>query len=111
MGASDHQTTRANGVITVHKWEPTSYDAPTEGPVLSRIHVEEHFSGDLDGDGVVELLQAGRPDGSASFVGIERVTGSVAGRRGTFLLQDAGTVEGGSSRGSGSSYRALAPDT
>jgi Protein of unknown function (DUF3224) len=43
---------------------------------------------------MVEFLQAGRADGSASFVGIERVTGAVGGRTGTFLLQDAGTVEG-----------------
>jgi hypothetical protein len=39
-------------------------------------------------------LQAAHADGSASFVGIERVSGSVAGREGTFLLQDAGTVDG-----------------
>ncbi len=43
---------------------------------------------------MVEFLQAGRADGSASFVGIERVTGSVGGRTGTFLLQDTGTVQG-----------------
>jgi hypothetical protein len=41
---------------------------------------------------VVEFLQAGQADGSASFVGIERVTGTVGGREGMFLLQDAGTV-------------------
>ena len=41
--------------------------------MLTRIHVEERFSGDLQGDGVVEFLQAAaRADGSASFVGIER---------------------------------------
>jgi uncharacterized protein DUF3224 len=56
--------------------------------------VQESFSGDIQGDGVVEFLQAGRADGSASFAGIERVTGTLAGRQGTFLLQDAGTVDG-----------------
>ena len=86
--------TRANAVITVHKYEPAVYEEPAEGPVLTRIHVEEGFSGDISGDGVVEFLQAGRADGSASFVGIERVTGTLAGRAGAFLLQDAGTVAG-----------------
>jgi hypothetical protein len=86
--------TRANAVITVHKYEPSAYDERAEGPVLTRIHVEETFSGDLTGDGVVKFLQAARADGSASFVGIERVTGELAGRRGAFLLQDAGTVQG-----------------
>jgi len=86
--------TRANAVITVHKYEPAAYDQSGEGLVLTRIHVEERFSGDITGDGVVEFLQAARADGSASFVGIERVTGTVAGLAGTFLLQDQGTVEG-----------------
>ena len=87
-------TQRANAVITVHKYEPSAYDEPADGPVLTRIHVEESFSGDIEGDGVVEFLQAARPDGSASFVGIERITGTIGGKRGTFLLQDSGTVEG-----------------
>ena len=86
--------TRANALITVHKYEPAAYDEPAEGPALTRIHVEESFSGDIAGAGVVEFLQAARADGAASFVGIERVSGSVGGRAGTFLLQDAGTVNG-----------------
>ena len=84
--------THASAVITVHKYEPAAYEEPADGPVLTRIHVEESFAGDISGAGVVEFLQAARADGSASFVGIERVTGSVGGRAGTFLLQDAGTV-------------------
>jgi hypothetical protein len=88
------ERTRASAVITVHAYEPAAYDEPAEGPVLTRIHVAETFSGDIAGDGVVEFLQAARPDGSASFAGIERVTGSVGGRAGTFLLQDAGIVNG-----------------
>jgi hypothetical protein len=86
--------TRVSAVITVHKYEPAAYDEPADGPVLTRIHVEESFSGDLSGEGVVEFLQAARADGSATFVGIERVTGTLGGRTGTFLLQDAGTVQG-----------------
>jgi hypothetical protein len=86
--------TRANAVITVHKYEPVAYDESAVGPSLTRIHVEEGFSGDISGQGVVEFLQAARADGSASFVGIERVTGTIGGRQGTFLLQDAGTVAG-----------------
>ena len=58
------------------------------------IHVTESFHGDIEGEGVVRFLQAERKDGSASFVGIERVTGAIEGRRGSFLLQDAGTLEG-----------------
>jgi hypothetical protein len=70
------------------------YEEPTAGPVLTRIHVEESFSGDIEGDGVAEFLQAGRADGSASFAEMERVTGELAAMEGTFVLQDASTVEG-----------------
>jgi hypothetical protein len=70
------------------------YDEPGDGPSLLRIHVEEDFSGDIEGSGVVEFLQAQMADDAASFVGIERVTGRVAGRSGSFLLQDQGTLKG-----------------
>jgi len=70
--------THASAVITVHKYEPGAYDEPAEGPVLTRIHVEESFAGDISGDGVVEFLQAAAADGSASFVGIERIAGTLA---------------------------------
>src|SRR5882724_2448280 len=90
MGVSTTETVRANAVITVHKYEPAGYDDASDGMALTKIHVEESFSGDIEGDGVVEFLQAARPDGTATFVGIERV----AGKRGSFLLQDQGTLEG-----------------
>jgi hypothetical protein len=94
MTVSDGEPVRASAVITVHTYEPAAYDEPAEGPALVRIHVEESFSGDIEGNGVVEFLQVARADGSASFVGVERVTGKVAGKEGTFVLQDAGSVEG-----------------
>lgn len=87
-------TTRAEAQITVAKYEPAAYEEPAAGGVLSRIHVEERFTGDIEADGVVEFLQTAFADGSASFVGIERVSGTLAGREGTFLLQDQGTVAG-----------------
>lgn len=87
--------TTAKATIAVSKYEPAPYDEQAAGPALSRIHVEESFSGDIEAAGVVEFLQAARPDGSASFVGVERVMGTIAGRSGTFLLQDSGTVEAG----------------
>jgi Protein of unknown function (DUF3224) len=86
--------TKASGHIEVKTYEPQAYEDVDEGPNLVEIHVTETFSGDIEGEGVVRFLQASRDDGSASFVGIERVTGSIGGRRGTFLLQDAGTLEG-----------------
>jgi hypothetical protein len=90
MSVSGGGAVRVTAVITVHKYEPAAYEEPAEGPVLTRIHVEESFSGGIEAAGVAEFLQAGRADGSASFAGMERLTG----KEGTFVLQDAGAVEG-----------------
>jgi hypothetical protein len=90
--------THATGRIDVKTYEPQSYEE-ADGPNLVEIRVSETFSGDIDGEGVARFLQAVRKDGSASFVGIERVTGSVGGRTGSFLLQDAGTLEGNTVKG------------
>ncbi len=84
----------AEGTIEVKSYEPKAYDTPAEGPALSEIHVTETFRGAIEGDGAVRFLQAARKDGSASFCGIERVVGTLGGRRGSFLLQDEGTLVG-----------------
>ncbi len=79
--------------IEVRSWLPVALSEPASGPALVRISVEETFSGDITGDGAAEMLQVLRPDGSASFVAVERITGAVAGRSGTFVLQDRGTLD------------------
>lgn len=90
---------RVTAVITVKKYEASAYEEPAEGPVLSRIHVEESLTGDIAGDGLAQFLQAAGADDWATFVGFERVAGVLAGRRGTFLLQVSGVVESGAVSG------------
>jgi Protein of unknown function (DUF3224) len=85
---------RATGHIEVKTYLPSPFDEIADGPALVEIQVTETFSGDIQGEGTVRFIQAARRDGSATFVGIERVRGSVAGRQGTFLLQDSGTLAG-----------------
>ncbi len=92
MSATTGERAHAKGAIEVQKYEPTVYDQLAEGPALVRIHVEETFSGDIEGTGVVEFLQTARSETEASFVGVERVTGRVGRRSGTFVFQDQGTL-------------------
>ena len=91
---SSKKTGRAEGRIEVKKYEPKNYEESGDGPKLAEINVVENFVGDIEGEGRARFLQAARADGSASFVGLERVTGTLAGRKGTFLLQDSGTLVG-----------------
>jgi len=46
-----------------------------------------------------------RPDGSATFVGLERITGRIGDRKGSFVLQRTGKFEGGQAK---ESYSVLA---
>jgi Protein of unknown function (DUF3224) len=94
MTAPQGERTHASGTIDVKTYEPTPYDQPAEGPALVRIHVVEDFSGGIQGEGVAEFLQTTRGEDEASFVGVERVTGTLAGNSGTFVLQDEGTLKG-----------------
>jgi Protein of unknown function (DUF3224) len=84
----------ATGKINVKAYEPTTYDQPAEGPALVRIRIVEDFSGDIEGEGAAEFLQTARGDDEASFVGVERVTGRLGGKSGTFVLQEQGTLKG-----------------
>lgn len=93
------QRRHAAGHIAVKTYEPQAYDEPAGGPNLVEIRVTETFSGDIEGEGTVRFRQVVRKDGSASFVGVERVVGHIAGRRGSFVLQDSGTLEGTTVRG------------
>ncbi len=93
-------TRHATGHIEVKTYEPAPFDEQAGAPALNEIRVTETFSGDIQGDGTVRFIQAARPDGSATFVGIERVRGSIDGRHGSFLLQDSGTLVGGQVKGS-----------
>jgi hypothetical protein len=94
MSAESGNRTHATAKIAVKTYEPRPYEDPDQGPQLVQIHVVEQFSGDIEGDGVARFLQAGLSDDSASFVGLERVTGRIGERSGTFVLQDQGTLEG-----------------
>jgi hypothetical protein len=86
--------TRATSMIEVKNYQPTTYDEPAEGPALVLLNIEEDLHGDFEGHGVATFLQMIRADGSASFIGLERVDATIAGRQGTFVVQNKGTVRG-----------------
>jgi hypothetical protein len=100
MTTSESERRHATGAIDVETYEPTVYEQPADGPALVRIQVVETFSGEIEGEGVAEFLQVARGEDEASFVGVERVTGTVGGRSGTFVLQDQGTLHGTTVSGS-----------
>ena len=58
--------------------------------------IDKQFQGDLTGSSKGEMLTAmTETKGSAGYVAIERVTGTLHGRRGSFVLQHSGTMTRG----------------
>jgi hypothetical protein len=78
---------RATGRFDLTKTQDLPYDdAP--GAAISRAVVTKQFHGDLVGTSVTHLTQViSDTDGSAGYVAVERVVGTLQGRSGTFVLQ------------------------
>ena len=85
----------ANARFAIRSWDEKAYSEGQGLPRLTRASVSKTFTGDIEGEGLVEYLMMYRGDGSASFVGLERVSGRIGGRSGTFVLQRTGVFEGG----------------
>ena len=65
---------------------------------VGRMLIDKQYAGDLIGIGQGEMLSAGNPvAGSAGYVAMEHVSGTLGGMRGSFALQHSGTMHGGSS--------------
>jgi len=85
----------ANARFAITDWDEKPYSEGQDLPKLTRAAVKKAFTGDIAGEGHVEYLMMYRGDGSAAFVGLERVVGQVAGKAGSFVLQRTGTFENG----------------
>ncbi len=88
----------ANSRFTIKSWDEKPYSEGRDLPKMTRAAVAKTFTGDIEGEGQVEYLMMYRSDGSATFVGLERVVGRVAGKAGTFVLQRMGVFENGEAK-------------
>lgn len=97
----------ATGTFDV-KIVPLATDTPAEGSPLGRMSIDKQFHGDLDATSKGEMLTAGTAiKNSAGYVAIERVTGTLHGKRGTFALQHNATM----TRGEGKLAIIVVPDS
>ena len=85
----------ARARFAIQSWNEKPYSEGEGLPKLTRATVAKTLTGDIEGESEVEYLMMYRPDGTAVFVGLERVTGTIGGRRGSFVLQRTGVFEEG----------------
>jgi hypothetical protein len=96
---------RASGSFEVRL---TPAEQATDMPV-GRMAIEKEFHGDLEGTSKGQMLIAASSSvqGSAGYVAIEKVTGSLKGRQGSFYLQHTGVM----TRGAGELTVTVLPDS
>jgi Protein of unknown function (DUF3224) len=91
-------TAHATGSFTV-KLTPLAPDDKAEGSTMARMSIDKQFQGDIEGTSSGAMLSATTGvEGSAGYVAIERVTGTLRGRRGSFVLQHSGIMSRGTPR-------------
>ncbi|MGH7641853.1 MAG: DUF3224 domain-containing protein [Candidatus Dormibacteria bacterium] len=91
---------RAVSPFQLDRFEPQPPYAEQEGVSHSRILISKTFSGDLEARSTVEMLTARNDPLGAGYVALERIDGTLKGRRGTFALLHLGTMIGDTSSGS-----------
>ena len=95
-----YQNGAKGGPISMHaegtfdvKNAPLTADEALAGTAIGRYGLDKQFHGDLEAASKGEMLGAGNPaTGTAGYVAIEQVTGTLQGRAGSFALQHFGTM-------------------
>jgi hypothetical protein len=88
-------TRHAQGTFDV-KTTPLAADEATGGATIGRYALDKHFHGDLEAESKGEMLGCGDPSkGSAGYVALERLTGTLQGHAGSFALQHSGIMDHG----------------
>ena len=87
---------RAEGTFDI-KNSPIAADETTAGTGIGRFALDKQYRGDLEATAKGLMLGYGNPaDGTAGYVAIEQVEGTLAGRAGCFAVQHSGTMDHGS---------------
>ena len=87
--------TKASGTFEV-KVIPQAPDEKAGDAAIGRFLLDKQFHGDLEAISKAQMLASGSPaDGSGGYVAMEKVSGTLNGRKGAFVLQHSGTMKGG----------------
>ncbi len=89
-------TTHAVGTFEVQLNPQKPDNKEAERANVGRMSIDKQFHGELEATSKGEMLSAVTDvKGSAGYVAIERVSGTLRGRSGTFVLQHSGTMTRG----------------
>lgn len=97
LAQKEAATMQATGTFTV-KVVPLPADDSVDTGGFGRLSLDKEFSGELSGTSKGQMVGAFTAvEGSAGYVALERVTGTLNGKKGSFILQHNGSMKGGQS--------------
>ncbi|HEX5495608.1 MAG TPA: DUF3224 domain-containing protein [Mycobacteriales bacterium] len=85
---------RATGEFSITSWDEETYQQIEGGGKLTRASVTGTFTGGVTGTGDFQWLMCYRPDGSARFVGLQRIQGSIDDCDGSVVFESIGDFDG-----------------
>ncbi len=90
-------STHATGTLEVQTWDEKTWEGKlwneVPGAKLTHAITIKAYHGDIEGDGTSHSLTNYSDDGSAIYIGMERIVGRVGSRSGSFVLQSTGTYD------------------
>lgn len=89
----------ATGEFAVGSWNEETYQELGGEGKLTRASVTGSLTGDITGSSETEWLMCYRQDGTANYVGLQRVDGSLGGKSGSFVVESNGIFDGGEAKG------------
>jgi hypothetical protein len=89
---------RASAAYTVKSWDENEVVETDDGGKVTRASVTGEYTGGIEGSATTESVMTYRADGTADFVGMERIVGRVGGRSGSFVLRSVGSYDGRTAR-------------
>jgi hypothetical protein len=89
---------KATAKFQMKGWDENPYAELEGSKRLVRSSMHGSYEGDVAGESSTEFLMAYSSDDLATYVGIERIEGTLGGRSGTFVMQVTGTFAGGVAR-------------
>lgn len=86
---------RLEGVFQIASWDELPYSESPEGAKISKAKVRQTYSGAIEGSSEIEYMLSYQDDKTATFVGYEKVSGSINGQPGSFKVHHNGRLNEG----------------
>lgn len=87
--------TRAESTMSLTSWDEQPFSEVEGGPKLARATVSIGYGGAIEGEGTLSYLMTYHSEENVRSIGLERVSGRLGGRSGSFVLQHDCVLEDG----------------